>query len=340
MTPPNEATNCCASSNALTADNLIRQPQLLDCRDVGVAAAAFGLSLSLMLKRVHFRPSVLPFLLVAPQVVITLVFFIWPASHALYQSVLIEDAFGFSTEFVWLENFEALLGDEHYLGSFQRTVVFSISVAALSMGFSLVLAAMADRVVKGALTYRTFLIWPYAVAPVVAGALWVFMLDPTLGILTYMLGALGYDWNHKLNGAEAMLLVIVASAWKQVAYNFLFFLAAMQSIPKSLIEAAAIDGAGPIRRFVTIIFPLISPTTFFLLVVNVVYAFFDTFGIVHAVTQGGPAKATEILVYKVFNDGFVGLDLGSSAAQSVVLMFIVICLTVVQFKYIETKVEY
>jgi len=293
-----------------------------------------------MLKRVHFGPSVLPFLLVAPQIIVTIVFFVWPASQALYQSLLIQDAFGLSTEFVWFENFEVLFDDEHYLGAFQRTIVFSVLVASISMGFSLILAAMADRVIKGAMAYRTLLIWPYAVAPVVAGALWVFMLDPTLGIVTYGLGAMGYEWNHKLNGVEAMTLVVIAAAWKQVAYNFLFFLAGMQSIPKSLIEAAAIDGAGPIRRFWTIIFPLISPTTFFLMVVNIVYAFFETFGIVHAITQGGPAKSTEILVYKVFNDGFVGLDLGGSAAQSVILMAMVIALTVVQFRYIEKKVEY
>jgi len=293
-----------------------------------------------MLKRVHFGPSVLPFLLVAPQIIITLVFFIWPASQAVYQSVLLEDAFGLSSEFVWLDNFKDLFQDEYYLKSFKRTVFFSFSVAFLSMSFALTLAAMADRVIKGAIAYRTMLIWPYAVAPVVSGALWVFMFDPTLGIFTYVLGTLGYEWNHKLSGNEAMFLVIIASSWKQVAYNFLFFLAGMQSIPKSLIEAAAIDGAGPVRRFFTIIFPLISPTTFFLLVMNIVYAFFETFGIVHTVTQGGPANNTEILVYKVFNDGFIGLDLGGSAAQSVILMFIVISLTVIQFRYIEKKVEY
>ncbi|MFT5115103.1 MAG: sn-glycerol 3-phosphate transport system permease protein [Parasphingorhabdus sp.] len=293
-----------------------------------------------MLKRVHFGPSALPFLLVAPQILITLVFFIWPASQAVYQSLLVEDPFGLSSEFVWFENFEELFADDYYLGAFNRTVFFSFTVAFLSMSFALILAAMADRVIKGSTTYRTLLIWPYAVAPVVAGALWVFMYDPTLGIFTYALGAIGYEWNHKLNGNEAMFLVVVASAWKQIAYNFLFFLAGMQAIPKSLIEAAAIDGAGPVRRFVTIILPLISPTTFFLLVINVVYAFFDTFGIIHTVTQGGPAKATEILVYKVFNDGFIGLDLGGSAAQSVILMFIVIGLTVIQFRYIERKVEY
>ncbi len=293
-----------------------------------------------MLKRVHFGPSILPFLLVTPQIAVTIIFFIWPASQALYQSLLLEDAFGLSTEFVWLENFQYLLNDRLYVDTFRRTAVFSLAVAVIAMGFALVLAAMADRIVRGALTYRTMLIWPYAVAPVVAGALWVFMFDPTLGILVYALNAIGVDWNYKLNGNQAMVLVIAAAAWKQIAYNFLFFIAAMHSIPKSLIEAAAIDGAGPVKRFLTIIFPLISPTTFFLLVVNVVYAFFDTFGIIHVMTQGGPAKATEILVYKVFYDGFVGLDLGGSAAQSVILMAIVIALTVVQFRYIERKVEY
>jgi len=293
-----------------------------------------------MLKRVHFGPSVLPFLLVAPQIAVTLVFFIWPASQALYQSFLLEDAFGLSTEFVWFDNFADLINDGIYLDTFKRTAFFSFSVAFLAMSIALILAAMVDRIIKGVYVYRTLLIWPYAVAPVVAGALWVFMFDPTLGIFAYALNTIGYDWNHKLNGGEAMTLVILASTWKQIAYNFLFFVAAIQSIPKSLIEAAAIDGAGPLKRFWTIIFPLITPTTFFLLVVNIVYAFFETFGVIHAITQGGPAKATEILVYKVFYDGFVGLDLGGSAAQSVILMAIVIVMTVIQFRYIERKVEY
>ena len=293
-----------------------------------------------MLKRVHFPSSPLPYLLVAPQIIITIIFFIWPASQAMYQSLLIEDAFGLSQEFVWFENFEYLAQDEQYLGTFWRTIFFSICVASLSMGFALLLAGFADRVVRGALAYRTMLIWPYAVAPVLAGALWMFMFNPTLGIFPYILEVIGYDWNHYLNGYQAMFLVILAAAWKQVAYNFLFYLAAMQSIPRSIIEAAAIDGAGPMRRFWTIIFPLLSPTTFFLLVVNAVYAFFDTFGIIHAVTQGGPANATSILVYKVYNDGFVGLDLGSSAAQSVILMVLVISMTVVQFRFIEKRVQY
>ena len=293
-----------------------------------------------MLKRVHFPTSLLPYILVAPQVIITLVFFIWPAGQAVYQSFLIEDAFGISTEFVWFENFVYLATDEQYLDSFGRTIFFSICVALLSMSAALILAGFADRVIKGATTYRTLLIWPYAVAPVLAGALWVFMFNPTLGIFPYLLEFIGIDWNHYLNGSQAMMLVIFAAAWKQIAYNFLFYLAAMQSIPRSLIEAAAMDGAGPIRRFFDHIFPMISPTTFFLLVINAVYAFFDTFGIIHAVTQGGPANATTILVYKVYNDGFVGLDLGGSAAQSVILMILVITMTVVQFRYIERKVEY
>lgn len=282
----------------------------------------------------------LPYLLVAPQVLITLIFFIWPAGQALYQSMLIQDAFGLSTQFVWFENFVELFKDSLYVDTFFRTVFFSFCVAFLSMSLALLLAATADRIVRFSTLYRTLLIWPYAVAPVVAGALWMFMFDPTLGIIAYMLDGFGYDWNHRLNGGEAMSLVIMAAAWKQISYNFLFFLAGMQAIPKSLHEAAAIDGAGPSRRFITISLPLLSPTTFFLMVINIVYAFFDTFGIIHAITKGGPAKATEILVFKVYNDGFIGLDLGSSAAQSVILMAIVIFLTIIQFRYIERRVQY
>ena len=293
-----------------------------------------------MIKRVTFRHKWLPYMLLAPQLAITFIFFIWPAAQALYQSLLVEDAFGLSSKFVWFENFEELFADELYLETFINTFVFSVSVAAVSMSAALTLAIMADRVIKGSTAYKTLLIWPYAVAPAVAGVLWFFMFNPTIGINAYVLRALGYEWNHYLNGGDAMILVVVAASWKQVSYNFLFFLAGLQAIPRSLIEAAAIDGASPMKRFWTIIFPLLSPTTFFLLVVNVVYAFFDTFGIIHATTEGGPAGATQILVYKVFSDGFVGLDLGGSAAQSVVLMAIVIGLTVVQFRYIERKVEY
>jgi len=293
-----------------------------------------------MEKRVVFRHPVLPFLLVAPQIAITLIFFMWPASQALYQSVLREDAFGLNTEFVWLENFGDLFRDPQYLNSLHVTAVFSISVAVSALAVALYLAVQADRVIHGATAYKTLLIWPYAVAPAVAGVLWLFLFNPNLGIIVYALNTLGYRWNHALDGDQAMVLVIISAAWKQISYNFLFFLAGMQAIPKSLIEAAAIDGAGPARRFWTIVFPLLTPTTFFLIVINVVYAFFDTFGIIHQVTEGGPAGATNILVYKVYHDGFLGLDLGGSAAQSVVLMTIVIALTVVQFRYIERKVHY
>jgi len=264
----------------------------------------------------------------------------WPASQAVYQSLLIEDAFGGNTAFVWFDNFKELFEDDHYIKTVGRTFFYSAMVAMLSLSVSLVLAAMADRVIRGTAIYRTLLIWPYAVAPVVAGALWVFLFYPTTGIISTFLTSIGYEWNHQLKGNQAMALVVVAAAWKQISYNFLFFLAGMQAIPKSLIEAAAIDAASPAKRFWTIIFPLITPTTFFLLVVNIVYAFFETFGIIHVVTKGGPANATEILVYKVYNDGFVGLDLGGSAAQSVILMVLVIGMTVFQFKFIERKVEY
>jgi len=293
-----------------------------------------------MEKRARYKSAWLPYALVAPQLIVSVLFFFWPAVQALYQSVLLQDAFGSSVQFVWFENFEALWHDPSYLESFKTTALFSVSVAVLGLTISLILAVFADRVVRGTSVYRTFLIWPYAVAPVVVGVLWMFLLSPTLGIISHALRPLGIDWNHTLNGNHAMILIVIAAVWKQISYNFLFFLAGLQSIPKSLIEAAAIDGAGPVRRFFSIVFPLLSPTTFFLLVINIVYAFFDTFGIIEATTSGGPGKDTEILVFKVFSDGFKGGDLGSSAAQSVVLMFIVITLTVVQFRYVEKKVNY
>ena len=293
-----------------------------------------------MEKRVVFNNPVLPYLLLAPQIVITLVFFIWPAMQALRQSVRLEDPFGLKSQFVGLDNFIALFTDPLYLDSLLITAAFSVSVSVLALVSALFLAVQADRVIHGEMAYKTLLISPYAVAPAVAGVLWLLLFNPTLGVLPFMLRGFGYDWNHVLNGGEAFLLVVIAAAWKQISYNFLFFLAGLQAIPKSMIEAAAIDGARSAKRFWTIVFPLLSPTTFFLIVVNIVYAFFDTFGIIHAVTQGGPAGATNILVYKVFNDGFIGLDLGGSAAQSVVLMAIVIALTVFQFRYIERKVHY
>ena len=293
-----------------------------------------------MEKRVVFRSTWLPWLLLVPQMAVILVFFFWPAAQAVLQSLQQQDAFGTSVEFVGLANFRQLFADAGYLESFKTTALFSALVASTGIGLSLLLAVFADRIVRGATLYKTLLILPYAVAPSVAAVLWVFMFSPSLGVVAYALGKIGVDWNHLLNGTHAMTLIVMASVWKQISYNFLFFLAGLQSIPKSLIEAAAIDGAGPWRRFWSVQFPLLSPTTFFLLVINVVYAFFDTFAIVDAATQGGPGKDTSILVYKVYYDGFKAMDLGGSAAQSVVLMVIVVALTVVQFRYVEKKVQY
>jgi sn-glycerol 3-phosphate transport system permease protein len=293
-----------------------------------------------MEKRVRFRSPWLPYALVLPQIAVTLVFFFWPAAETLYYSVLLQDAFASKIQFVWLDNFLTLFGDPHYLSSFKVTALFSALVAIAGLAVSLLLAVLADRVLRGATLYKTLLIWPYAVAPAVAGILWLFLLSPSIGIGTYTLRGLGIEWNYYVNGGQALLLICVAAVWKQISYNFLFFLAGLQSIPASLIEAAAIDGAGPMRRFWTIVFPLLSPTAFFLLVVNIVYAFFDTFAIVDATTQGGPAQATQILVFKIYQDGVQALDLGGSAAQSVVLMLIVIALTVVQFRWVERKVQY
>jgi sn-glycerol 3-phosphate transport system permease protein len=291
-------------------------------------------------KRVFFRSRWLPWALLAPQAFVIVAFFFWPAGQALLQSFQQSDAFGTSVNWVGLENFENLYNDATYLASFKTTAVFSILVATIGLTVSLVLAVFADRVIKGAAFYKTLLIWPYAVAPAVAGVLWLFLFAPGMGIVAYALGKMGFEWNHLLNSTHAMTLVVLAAVWKQISYNFLFFLAGLQSIPKSLIEAAAIDGASPWRRFWTIVFPLLSPTTFFLLVINVVYAFFDTFAIIDAATRGGPGKDTAILVYKVYYDGFKALDLGGSAAQSVVLMVIVVALTVVQFRFVEKKVNY
>jgi sn-glycerol 3-phosphate transport system permease protein len=293
-----------------------------------------------MEKRVRFRSAWLPWLLVAPQMAIVLVFFFWPAAQALYQSVLQQDAFGMATEFVGLENFRRLFADESYLASFKTTAIFSVLVATIGLTLALLLAVMANRVVRGATVYKTLLIWPYAVAPVVAGVLWLLMFASPYGVVAYALRWLGISWDHLLNPNHAMALIVMAAVWKQISYNFLFFLAGLQSIPQSLIEAATIDGASPWHRFWTIVFPLLSPTTFFLLVINVVYAFFDTFAIVDAATHGGPGKETAILVYKVYYDGFKALDMGGSAAQSVILMVIVIALTVVQFRFVEKKVQY
>jgi len=293
-----------------------------------------------MEKKVRFKSRWLPWVLIAPQLAIVLIFFFWPAGQALHQSVLQEDVFGMSREFVGMQNFSRLFNDPLYLESFQTTALFSVLVAVCGLTLALLLAVMADRVWRAASVYKTLLIWPYAVAPAVAGVLWLFLFASPMGVIAFALRWLGVDWSHLLDSRDAMTLIVVAAVWKQISYNFLFFLAGLQSIPKSLLEAAAIDGASPWHRFRTIVFPLLSPTTFFLLVINVVYAFFDTFAIVDATTHGGPGKATSILVYKVYYDGFKAMDMGSSAAQSVILMVIVVCLTVVQFRFIERKVQY
>jgi sn-glycerol 3-phosphate transport system permease protein len=293
-----------------------------------------------MEKRSVFGGRALPYALLAPQIAVTLIFFYWPASQAIWQSFLVEDAFGLSTEFVWFENYRDLFTRPDYFRAMVTTIVFSTAVTVLSLSIALLLATQADKQIRGATAYRTLLIWPYAVAPAVAGVLWVFMFQPSLGIIARGLRNMGLDWNPLLNGDHAMIMVILAAAWKQISYNFLFFLAGLQAIPKSVIEAAAIDGARPVRRFWTITFPLLSPTTFFLLVVNIVYAFFDTLGVIDTMTSGGPNQATTTLVYKVYADGKLGGDLGGSAAQSVILMIIVIGLTAIQFRYVERKVTY
>jgi sn-glycerol 3-phosphate transport system permease protein len=293
-----------------------------------------------MHQRSRFGTSVLPYLLIAPQLAITALFFLWPAGVALWQSTQTQDAFGTSSEFVGFANFEHLFADPLYLASFKTTLVFSALVTVCGLAVSLLLAACADRVTRGSKAYRTLLIWPYAVAPAIAAVLWTFLFNPSIGLVTFALAKAGIVWNHALNGGQAMFLVVLASVWKQVSYNFLFFYAGLQAIPRSLIEAAAIDGAGPVRRFFGIALPLLSPTSFFLLVVNLVYAFFDTFPVIDAATGGGPAQDTKTLIYKIFTEGFQGLDIGSSGAQSVVLMLIVVALTVVQFRFIERRVQY
>jgi sn-glycerol 3-phosphate transport system permease protein len=293
-----------------------------------------------MEKRAILTGQALPYALLAPQLAITFVFFYWPASQAVWQSFLLEDAFGLAREFVGFENYRALFGQPEYYRAMVTTVVFSSLVAALSLSCSLLLATQADKNLKAAQSFKTLLIWPYAVAPAVAAVLWLFLFHPSIGLIGRALNAAGIAWDYKLNGAQAMLLVVIASAWKQVSYNFIFFLAGLQSIPRSVLEAASIDGARPTRRFWTIVFPLLSPTTFFLLVVNLTYAFFDTFGVIDALTKGGPARATETLIYRAYVDGRVNLDLGSSSAQAVVLMLAVVTLTAVQFRFIERRVHY
>ena len=291
-------------------------------------------------KRTIFPNKLLPYALLAPQLIITIIFFLWPAGQAVKSSFEREDPFGFRTTFIWFQNYTRLFDDPEYLNAAARSAVFAVGVTALSMGAALLLAVCVNRLLRSGKFYTTLLVWPYAVAPVVAGILWWFMFNPSIGIVPYLLEAFGYRWNHRVNGNDAMILVIIAASWKQISYNFLFFVAGLQSVPKSLDEAAAMDGAGPFKRFWTIVFPLLSPTTFFLMIVNINYAMFDTFGIIDGTTSGGPAGSTNTLVYKVYADGFLGLNIGSSSAQSVILMLIVIVLTVVQFRWVERRVQY
>ncbi len=293
-----------------------------------------------MQRRVIFDNKALPYLLLTPQVAVTLIFFIWPAAQAIWQSVHLQDAFGLRAQFVWFENFEAVLTDPNYLDTLRITVIFCAAVTLLSLGAALLLAVLADSKIKGAGAYKTLLIWPYALAPAVAAVLWMFIFNPEIGVLGRALNNLGYPWDYRLNDTQALTMVVLAASWKQVSYNFIFFLAGLQAIPRSVLEAASIDGASASRRFWTIIFPLLSPTTFFLLVVNIVYAFFETFGTIHALTHGGPGKATETLIFRVYQDGVVNHDLGASSAQSVILMVIVIGLTAIQFRFVERKVHY
>ncbi|BBZ90931.1 glycerol-3-phosphate transporter permease [Bradyrhizobium diazoefficiens] len=304
------------------------------------AATRPAASADIMQKQAIFQSKLLPYALVAPQLAIVLIFFYWPALQAVIQSFLLQDAFGLSSTFVWFDNYIELFRDPAYFEAIVRTFFFSFAIAVSSLSFALLLAVMADKPLRGSMLYRTLLIWPYAVAPPVVGVLWIFMLHPSLGVLSRYLRGLGVDWNPLLDGNQAAALIILAAAWKQISYNFLFFLAGLQAIPKSVLEAAAIDGARPMRRFWTVTFPLLSPTIFFLLVVNIVYAFFDTFGIIDTMTRGGPGTSTVTLVYKVYSDGLLGGNLGSSAAQSVILMVMVIVLTGIQFRFVERKVTY
>jgi sn-glycerol 3-phosphate transport system permease protein len=291
-------------------------------------------------RRAVFDNKLLPYVLLTPQLVITIIFFFWPAWQAVYQSLLRQDPFGLRTSFAWFENFTHVLGEATYLNAVGITTLFSLAVIVLAMGSGLLLAVTADKGIRGAALYKTLLIWPYAVAPAVSASLWLFIFHPSIGLLGRSLNQAGVRWDYSLNGAQALVLVVLAATWKQVSYNFIFFLAGLQSIPKSVIEAASVDGASSRQRFWKVIFPLLSPTTFFLLVVNVIYAFFDTFGVIHSLTRGGPGKATETLIYKLWVDGVVNLDLGSSSAQSVILLFVVITLTAIQFRYVERRVHY
>jgi sn-glycerol 3-phosphate transport system permease protein len=278
--------------------------------------------------------------LLAPQLAITIAFFVWPAVDALSGAFYQSDPFGLSRHFAGLTNFSDLFGDPDYRHAFGVTALYAVATTVIAMGLGLLLAVLTDGLLKGRTFFRTLFIWPYAVAPAIAGALWMFTFAPQVGPATRLLASLGVRWNHSLYGNQAMLLIIGLTAWQQIAYNFLFFTAGLQGVPASLLEAAALDGATPRRRFWDITFPLLAPTTFFLLVMNTLYVFFDTFGVIHIVTQGGPANATETLVYKLYQDGFQNLNIGSAAAQSIILMLMIGLLTVFQFRFLDRRVHY
>jgi sn-glycerol 3-phosphate transport system permease protein len=293
------------------------------------------------MKRSVFKNRGLPYLLVLPQVLVTVVFFFWPAFESLRLSFFRTSAFGDKTTFVGFENFARLLASPTYYQSILNTFVFAFGVTALGVGAGLFVAALASQSIRGLLAYRTAVLWPYGIAPPIAGIIFLFMFHPSYGVLPYWLSFVTvYEFNWFLKGWVAMVLVILATAWTHVGYNIAFFLAGLLAIPPSVLEAANVDGAGPLRRFVSIVFPLLSPITFYLVVVNLIFSFFSSFGVIHAVTQGGPGNATEIMVFKVYKDGFIGLNLGSSAAQSVILMLVVIGLTALQFRYVEKRVTY
>ena len=293
------------------------------------------------MKRSVFRNRALPYLLLLPQLAVTVVFFFWPAWESLRLSFFRTSAFGDRVTFVGLDNFTKLLGDPDYYQSVLNSFVFAFGVTGIGVGAGLLVAALATQKIRGLTVYRTAVLWPYGIAAPIAGIIFLFMFHPSYGVLPYWLSFVsGYEFNWLLKGWVAMALVIVATAWTHVGYNIAFFLAGLLAIPESVLEAASVDGAGSLRRFALIVFPLLAPITFYLVVVNLIFSFFGSFGMIHAVTQGGPGGATEIMVFKVYKDGFIGLNMGSSAAQSVMLMIVVIGLTALQFRFVERRITY
>jgi sn-glycerol 3-phosphate transport system permease protein len=293
-----------------------------------------------MHKRVLFDDRLLPYLLVAPQLLIIFVFFYWPSGQALFWAFTLEPPFGGAARWVGWRNFEDVLASPTYRRAVLNTLVFALSTSAISLFLGLVFAIFADRGLRGIVIYKTAVMWPYAVAAPVAAVIWQFIFQPSIGFVGMLNHWRPGIWNPNTNGLHAMVMVVVASCWISITFNFVFFLAGLQAIPNSLVEAAAMDGAGPVRRWFDLVFPLISPTFFLLIVLNVSTSFTEGFGVINVMTQGGPGGATEILVYKIYRDGFLGLDFSSSSAQSVILMGLVIMVTLLQFRIIERRVHY